>query len=566
MDGLTPISHWMLRQPRQRVAIGVDAELATADLVACVAAWMAELSGHSGKRFAVFHRDSFEFLAILLALWQLRCIACIASDNQPGIARQLQAQVDGFIGEFPASVNAIAKARDDSTGPVQWQALDPASVALEICTSGSSGTPKTICKTFGQLETEIIALQTQWPDATSLSVLATVSHQHFYGLVIALLWPFSAGRAFDARICPYPEDIIRRGVTQKQFVLVSSPSHLARLSPGLDWSVLSGRCEAAFSSAAPLRREDSMRASELLQAPVREIYGSTETGAVAWRCQQGSDDEAAWRGLPGARLETTEDSTLAAEAPWLDVNRMILPDRVEFDEHGSFHLLGRVDRIVKIEGKRISLTSLETLLQEHAWVSKVRTLMLERVRVEVAAVLQLTPNGWQQVLQTGRKSLIRELKTLLDGRIEVVAIPRRWRFVERLPYNPQGKLALRDLEAMFDKQSDHWPQILDHQIDDDKLILRCRIQPELEYFNGHMDGQPILPGIAQVHWAEVFGRQWLPVTGDFEGLEVIKFQRIILPDYQIRITLDYNVENGKLDFCYESNRGVHSRGRICFSG
>jgi hypothetical protein len=80
-----------------------------------------------------------------------------------------------------------------------------------------------------------------------------------------------------------------------------------------------------------------------------------------------------------------------------------------------------------------------------------------------------------------------------------------------------------------------------------------------------MDSQPLLPGIVQVHWAEFYGRQMLPVSGRFECLEAVKFNQILLPLYEVTIILSFNEARGKLNFRYESDRGVHSSGRICFT-
>jgi acyl-CoA synthetase (AMP-forming)/AMP-acid ligase II/3-hydroxymyristoyl/3-hydroxydecanoyl-(acyl carrier protein) dehydratase len=564
MAELTPLAQWLQHQPRQAVAWDSAGELDSQQFVARVSAWIATLAPLPGQRFALHHDDSAEFLAILLALWQLQRIACIASDNQPGSVAQLQHQVDGFIGDFPALANPVRNPRNDAAAFCDWQQLEADRVLLEIHTSGSSGAPKTIAKTVTQLDRELAALQARWPGEADSRLLSTVSHHHFYGLMIALLWPFSAGRCFARRICEFPEDIICRGALLPGFTLVSSPSHLARFSPAFDWSAVAGRCEAAYSSAAPLRRADSQNASLLLQAPVREIYGSSETGAIAWRCQQQTDLDAAWSALPGVRLGATEQNTLAIQAPYLDVDRLELPDRVEFDAAGCFRLLGRVDRIVKVEGKRISLSLLENLLCASDLVDEARAVTLERVRVEVAVVLQLSETGQAQLLQTGRKTLIQQLRKLLDGELQTVAMPRRWRFVEQMPRNTEGKLPLQKLQALFATADNRWPQILERKLDNAGLTLRCRIPPGLEYFDGHMLNRPILPGIAQVHWAEAFGRRWLPIVGRFHRLEVVKFQKVILPEYEVEIRLDFDVDSSKLNFCFKSERGVHSRGRICF--
>jgi acyl-CoA synthetase (AMP-forming)/AMP-acid ligase II len=565
MAELTPLSQWLLRRPDRVVALRADSALRTPAFVARVDAWMTALATRPGLRFALYHHDSSEFLAILFALWQLRRIACIASDNGPGSVTQLQSQVDGFVGEFPTVADRLDQPADESPAPPDWRSLDTAAVALEIYTSGSSGEPQAIAKTLAQLQAELSALETLWPGDESSVVLSTVTHQHFYGLVIALLWPFCAGRAIETRLCEYPEDIIHRAAAHARFSLVSSPSHLARLSPALDWQALAGRCDHALSSAAPLRRDDSLAAAALLGAPLREIYGSTETGAIAWRSQQAEARDALWQALPGVRLAPTAEGTLSVRAPWLDAAELVLPDRVEFDEQGCFRLLGRLDRIVKVEGKRISLAAIERLLGDDDWVEDVRALTLERSRVETAIVMQLSAQGAEQLQQAGRKALIQRFRTLLDGQFEAVLIPRRWRFVEQMPFNRQGKLPLKKLLALFDHEAGEWPQILERQLVDGKLIMRCRIPPRLIYFDGHMEGAPVLPGIVQVHWAEAFARRWLPVAGHFECLEKVKFQKVILPHYDVRISLDFDASSGKLNFCFESERGVHSRGRICFS-
>ena len=224
MGELIPLSHWLLDETPRAVARR-GAEIIERDrFCARVSAWMDALRDRPGERFALFHGDSAEFLAILLALWQLRRIACVAGDNQPGTIAQLGGRVDGFVGEFPGVSDAVAAAAPGDREPPPWQVLDEDRVLLEMYTSGSSGEPKAIAKSIGQLQRELDALQAQWPEDPDSVSLATVTHQHFYGLMIALLWPFCAGRAFASRLCEFPEDIIQRGARLPRFILVERNS------------------------------------------------------------------------------------------------------------------------------------------------------------------------------------------------------------------------------------------------------------------------------------------------------------------------------------------------------
>ena len=556
----------MVQQPDSIVAVRCGEKVTTHSFVLRVQGWMGSLSEQSGERWAVHHEDSLEFLAILFALWQLGRTACIASNNFPGTVNRLSKSVNGFVGEFPSSTSVIYSSGIQKIRPQQWITPEPDIVALEIYTSGSTGDPKSVLKTFAQLEREIEVLESLWGGDRSTVVLATVSHQHLYGMTFVLFWPISSNRPFESKLCEFPEDIIYRAGYYSHFSLISSPSHLGRFNTSLDWGKLASRCNYVISSTAPLARKDSIAVGKLLGTQVGEIYGSTETGAIAWRIQQGSKVDALWRALPQVSLGPTVEGTLCVRSPYLgEIDHFVLPDRVEFDDQDCFKLIGRVDRIVKVEGKRVSLASIERLLLNHSWVKMVKALTIERIRIETAIVMQLNEKGKAYLRESGRKSLIKILKNILADHLESVVLPRRWRFVEQMPYNQQGKLPLESLQALFKKEELKWPQIIDQQLVDGQLTMQCYIPTELIYFDGHMTNRPILPGIVLIHWAEAFGRQFLPVTGRFERLEVVKFQQVILPQYKVSLSLKFDDATRKLSFYYESKQGIHSSGRICFA-
>ncbi|OMH31687.1 AMP-binding protein [Motiliproteus sp. MSK22-1] len=571
MAKITPLSHWLTAAPNNIIAVHIDSTrhidstVTTEDFLLRVQCWFETLNKHEGSRWALYHSDAFEFLAILFALWQLKRTACTPGDNRPGTLKRLTTHVDGFVGEFPGEAITACDIPEGRSDLKPWRTLMPEFLALEIYTSGSTGEPKPIGKTIAQLEQEIEVLESRWPSLPGSVTLATVSHQHIYGMMFRLLWPFCVGQAFSRQICQYPEDILHQAKPHRSFSLISSPSHLGRLNVSMNWKSLSGHCRYVISSAAPLKREDSLLVSQLLNAQIFEIYGSSETGAIAWRTQQEHHTDALWQPLPKVSLAPDTDGTLCVTSPYLGTaNSFSLPDRVEFNRSNQFKLIGRVDRIVKIEGKRVSLTAIEQQLLENTLVKNAKALTVERKRVETAAVIELTSEGWRQLKSHGRKPLIKTLKGILAQHFEAVILPRRWRFVEQLPYNQQGKLPLDILQSMFIDEPVKWPKIIHQQVSDNQLTIQCYIPAELIYFDGHFDNNPILPGITQVHWAEAFGRQLLSVTGSFEGLEAIKFQKVIPPGQQISINLTYDETQNKLRFQYASQNGVHSSGRICF--
>lgn len=565
-DEMTPLSQWLRTPPIGIVAVKKGQQYTAEDLVVRVSYWIAVLREQPGKRWAVYHNDPFEFAAIVFALWQLSRTACVPGDACEKTVQRMQVRVDGFAGEFPGR-NHIQNSFVQSVPHDDWHAIDPKHVALEIYTSGSTGEPKAITKTINQLEAELNVIESLWPSdqAVETVVLSTVSHQHFYGMIFRLFWPLCAHRPFERELCEYSEEIQQLALGYSSFDLISSPSHLGRMNLSVDWGAVSGRCRFLLSSAAPLAKEDSVSVSQLLSVQVNEVYGSSETGVIAWRTQSNSSNDGLWHPLPENILSSTVEGTLCVRSPYVgDELSLHLPDQVEFVEGGRFQLKGRLDRIVKVEGKRVSLNAIEQQLSDDSLVKMAKILLVKRRRIETAAAVQLTIEGAQLLKSKGRKALIKKLKNTLALSFETVVLPRRWRFVDRMPFNRQGKLPLDVLEKMFEKEPIRFPEVKDESVTGNEVTIKCRIPSELVYFNGHFDSNPILPGIAQVHWAESFGRNRLAVTGRFLRLEVVKFQQVIVPESDVTILLAYDAEKNKLSFKYESDKGVHSSGRICF--
>ena len=101
MSGLTPLAHWLTSSTPQTVAHRASEIIERELFCARVSAWMEALRARPGERFAVYHADSSEFLAILLALWQLGRVACVAGDNQP-------ATIAAVLPANPSRANAAA--------------------------------------------------------------------------------------------------------------------------------------------------------------------------------------------------------------------------------------------------------------------------------------------------------------------------------------------------------------------------------------------------------------------------------------------------------------------------
>lgn len=384
--------------------------------------------------------EPLDFAVALFAVWHAGRRAVIPPSLREGAIADVQSQADGRLGA-PLTWPMV----DADAFP--FAPLDPVHTGLDLYTSGSSGEPKRISKQLNQLEAEVAILERLWRDAEDGPVLATVPHHHIYGLLFRLLWPLAAGRPFDNTTCAAPEFLLDRLERLGPGRVVSSPSQLARMHGLIPLERLAGRATRIFSSGGPLAADAAQRFREALGEAPLEILGSTETGGIAWRIQDRDD---AWTPFPDLSVSVSEDGALTLISPMLpDTTPYLGDDAAEGLEDGRFRLLGRRDRIVKIEEKRLSLPDMEARLAAHPWVCEAALVVLTGKRQSLGALLALSEAGRQRLAEMGRAAFAQALRRHLAHWFDAVLLPRQWRYPDALPYNERGKLAAADLVRAF---------------------------------------------------------------------------------------------------------------------
>ena len=105
-------------------------------------------------------------------------------------------------------------------------------------------------------------------------------------------------------------------------------------------------------------------------------------------------------------------------------------------------------------------------------------------------------------------------------------------------------------------------EIRGQKLDSSVAVYHLFLPKNLQYFKGHFEGAPILPGVCQVHWGIEFGRRAFALNGSPVALKAIKFHHVIRPEQTVELRLDHDRTAGLIQFKFESERGVHSTGRI----
>ncbi len=532
-------------------AVTLDPPLDHAGLTQQALSLAAGLQARGVKQIAVHLDDAGELAIALLAAWRAGVRVLLPADLQEQTRQRWAPDVELWLTDRSA-IEYL------SADPLSPAALDLDDCHLSLCTSGSSGEPKRIEKTLRQLANEVLALEQLWgADLGQACIIGSVATQHIYGLLFRVLWPLCAGRTFVRKQLAFPEDLQRASREHAQFAWVASPALLKRMGDNLDWPALS-QVRRVFSSGGALPPEAASSLQQRLQQWPTEILGSSETGGIAWR--QG---DPLWRPFADVRLSQDQDGALQVASPYLPHGHIEqTADAVRFEADGRFELLGRLDRIVKLEEKRISLPMLEQALMAHDWVAEARLGVVQENRAYLGALLVLTAQGLHSLRNQGRRALTEALRAHLLKHCEALALPRRWRLLRQLPLNPQGKLPQAEVQALLRAPRPKGPEVLAQQEMDGEWLLQLAVPPDLAYFSGHFPATPVLPGVVQVDWALDLGRERLELPEKFAGMEVLKFQQLVRPGDRLELSLRFDRERSKLHFAFRNATAACSSGRI----
>ena len=419
-----------------------------------VSSLRARLDKHPARRWALVCEDAGWFGAGLLALAGGGRSIVLPQAPQAGALKDTG--IEAVLTDKPdafAGLQTLAATESDAAGGGSVAQDD--ATPVDFFTSGSSGLPKRVPKAYAQLRHEVAALERQWgAQLGEALVLGTVPHHHLYGLLFRVLWPLSYGRPIHVPMCLQPAEL-KAAAAGRRCVMVSSPAFLSRLHAYQELP-MAGQTAAVFSSGAPLPDQAAQDLRERWGTPAIEVYGSTETGGIAWRAWDGAAERAWWQPIAGVDAEIREDESgprlwARSGCTWQH-DWMPSGDLARFGSDGRFALQGRADDVLKFEDKRVSLSEMRAQLLHHPWVAEARLLLLPGRRQQLGAVVVLKPEGHAVLAREGKRALQEQLKAALRERYEALLVPRKWRFPEALPDNAMGKTEQARLLALFETQ------------------------------------------------------------------------------------------------------------------
>lgn len=535
------------------VAIENTKVLTAGELLNAIGRWKAFFESAGIKSTVLFCSDRIRFTAALIGAWCAGTRTVLPTDMTQFTRQRLEKEGHFFVFDETPVI------RHEVISPTQDLRLTLDEALVEMFTSGSTGEPTRVLKTLTQVLSDIDTLDADFPvkPKKGAIVFSTVSHQHIYGFLWTVLWPLSSGKLLTQERLVFPESIHQALKENTPVILISSPAHLKRLPLDLNWAEVREHLDCLVSSGGPLSEEGLGLCQEAFGQTPFEILGSTELDGIAWRQRRFhadksiDSDSCRWHPMPGTLIGKNNEGILQVKSRRLDpLHWTTGNDRIETLEDGTFTLLGRTDRIVKIEEKRLSLTAMEQEIIDSGYCTEARAFVLPKSN-ELAVVAVPSKTG-QEKLLSGKWGLIKAIEGRLRKRFEAVLLPHRWRFEPMMPTNSQGKYTLKSLEDLFDPRH---IEPFAWEMERNRFVLKFKATEKLPYFEGHFPEWPILPGVAQVQMVLTEAARYLKTPLAVSSVNNLKFMSVIRPETVLALHVDFDAEKLTMKFRLTSDDG-----------
>jgi len=464
-----------------------------------------------GARVGFLIEPGFEYVVTQWAIWRGGGIAVPLCPDHP--APEIEYVIDdadcaALIGagetgrrvEGPARERGIPfhDAAGATAGPSASDAPDPDSLpsvqtdrpAMILYTSGTTGRPKGVVTTHGQIEAHIRSLLDAWRWERDDRILHVLPLHHTHGIVNALCCPLYAGATVEFGGSFDPAGTWERLASGDISVFMAVPTIYAKLLRAWDaadgstrrrWSRGAGALRLMVSGSAALPVRTFERWEEITGHRLLERYGMTEIGMGLSNPYDGERRPGTvGQPLPGVglrlvrpatgrvlaegteALEPGESGEILIRGPMVFSGYWRRPEETAAAfvdgwfltgdeavlEDGYYRLLGRrsVD-ILKSGGYKISAVEIEELLRTHPEVRDCAVVGIpdEDWGERIAAAVVPEPAAAPQ-----SDSLPERLDPWARERLARYKVPRAWRLVDDLPRNAMGKVRKPAVQALFD--------------------------------------------------------------------------------------------------------------------
>lgn len=535
--------------------------------------------------FALFSENTELFATWFFALLAARKEVFLPPHAKAGILAPLAAACPTLVSDaaVPACVPRVLSPFPQELPPAPNVRFEPlVGRSVTFFTSGSTAEPKPIRKAFETLAAEV-DFHARHADFAEFSgktapafpplFVASVRVNRMLGMLWHLLLPLALGASIDADFIGIPEEFAAklRAAPHGNVFLTTSPTFLEKTLEAAEFCAFPPRaCRRICTSGGVLRAPVAAGIERIFGVSPFEIFGSTETGGIASRRRAESDF---WSVFPPVRLEVATETENAESAgtrvrvfsPFCVADGFLLSDALapaagEFAAFPRrFALRGRTDRLVKIAENRISLPEIEARFESHAFVSRTHALAPEGVPVRLGALIVPSATGRNFLKTAGTKrAFVAQIRADLEPLFESGAFPKKIRVINAIPTDAQGKIVRAEVSEFFENNLAE-PILENVRRDGNAVRAEATFLADSVYFRGHFPTFPLLPGVAQVHFACVFARRFFAREICPMQISKLKFARMIFPCETVALELVLRSESA-VEFAFKKGENLCSTG------
>ena len=416
--------------------------------------------------------------------------------------------------------------------------VDPKKIIINFFTSGSTKEAQIIKKSLWNLIEEGIDVTTELKLANkNLMIKSSTTFCHLFGMTFGLMFPLCNKYIIDTEKVLYPENI-----DSENCFFVSTPAFLTALKKhSLPFTV-----NPKYIIAAGAKVNDDVFEYFEANSKVIEIYGSTETGVIAYRTTSKAKELTKF---PNVKFENNNTIT----SNYIYNLKTNITDNIQLNGN-KLLVLGRKDRIIKIYDKRVSLEAIETSLNNNELIENSYCFEFKN---KLACICVLTEAGKNHLLAKGINELKKSLKNYLKEYTEVV--PQKWHFNNCIPTTQTGKIDKIFINKIFTVNFS-FPSILDAKISENFIVYTIFFNKNCNFYKGHFPNFPITPGVAQLYIASELASQYFNLNIGAGQIKKIKFSNIIYPDTIVKLSL-IKTNNG-IEYSYYNDETKYSSGML----
>lgn len=391
-----------------------------------------------------------------------------------------------------------------------------------IKTSGSTGEPVLIKKYIYQMINEAKCIQNLLgSDFKNKNLCSIVPHHHMYGMTFAVFMPIVLNFPVVER-SPLLENLSQI----EENILITSPEFLKKVVL-YNQSYIPDEfrnIELIITAGSILDNNIRLALNNITNAKILNIYGSTETGVIAYDFGQGFTlfNSVVIKNINGENEVISNWST-----PYILKDNIVLND-------DKLEIYGRNDRVVKIADKRFSLDMVEKYIKHSDLIYDAYAYVVNN---RIGTLISLTEKGKSLFKKLGKKGVVENIEkytpNLFGNNL------RYYKIVANIIRNENGKLIKKENDDLINKYQalEFIQEKVEKDEDNMTALFSAYVREDIHYFPAHFYSFPLVPGFIELDYivklAEKFGYEFSKIN----KISNLKFSSFIRPCDNMKVEL-----------------------------